>query len=60
MASASRSQLSWATWFSTAAFQIDCHVEPVSDTVITFEVVSSPPDAAMSWLIVTSVLAKPS
>ena len=21
-------QLSWATWFATAAFQIDCHVEP--------------------------------
>ena len=52
-------QLSWATWFATAAFQIDCHVWPVSDVVMTLDVVSSVPDAAMSWLIVTLVLAKP-
>ena len=35
-------QLSWATWFATAAFQIDCHVGPDSDAVMTLEAVSRP------------------
>ena len=41
-------QLSWATWLATAAFQMDCHWEAYREAVMTFDVVSRPPDAVMS------------
>ena len=52
-------QLSWATWLATASLQMASHWAPVSDVVITLEVVSRPPDAVISWLMVTYVLASP-
>ena len=52
-------QFSWATWFATASFHMASHWAAVEDAVITLDAVSRPPDAVMSWLTVTSVLAKP-
>ena len=46
-------QLSEPTSFATASLQMVSHWDPVSDVVITLEVVSRPPDAVMSWLTVT-------
>ena len=52
-------QLSWATWFATASFHMASHWAAVRDAVMTLDGVRRPPDAVISWLTVTSVLAKP-
>ena len=52
-------QLTWATWLATALLQMDSHWEPSNEAVMTLELVKRPPEAVMSWLIVTLVLARP-